>query len=71
MCTKKQYPSKREADITLKDIRRNSGRSHIPKRVYFCKTCRCYHLTSRSTGQKIFSKLKITARKIKQLRNNN
>lgn len=69
MCSKIQYHSKRDANIAIKDIKRNSSRSHIPRRTYYCRTCNAYHLTSKTFGQKIVSKMKITARKIKNLKN--
>lgn len=67
MCSKIGYHSKREANIALKDIKRNSSRSHIPKRSYYYRVCEAYHLTSKTIGQKLATKLKVTARKIRNL----
>lgn len=37
--------SKREAGVTLARCR-HSKRNRVPRRIYFCKECGWYHLTS-------------------------
>lgn len=41
------YLSQRIANTVMNSIRRTSHRNNIPKRSYFCKKCKGWHLTSR------------------------
>lgn len=46
-CDKKAYPSRRVANDAINVFKWvRSKRSYIPKRVYLCKLCGEYHLTS-------------------------
>lgn len=47
-CGKKSYSSHKEASFKIRDIKSKSHRSHIPKRAYYCKICKAWHLTSLS-----------------------
>jgi hypothetical protein len=47
-CTKVKYDSQRDAAVALKLVKKSSSRSHIPRRAYYCKFCKGYHLTSRT-----------------------
>lgn len=46
MCEKIAYENERQANNAINLIKKNSSRSHIPKRAYFCKQCNKWHLTS-------------------------
>ena len=46
MCEKKQFQSEKQAKTAIRTIKKNSKRSHIPTRAYFCKDCKTWHLTS-------------------------
>jgi hypothetical protein len=45
-CVKKCYRSRGAALRMIKNVKKRSSRSKVPQRVYFCKTCRSWHLTS-------------------------
>lgn len=50
-CTKKRYPTEREARMALLDaiIRFNRGQCHRKEtRVYLCHPCHGWHLTSQT-----------------------
>jgi len=43
---KKGYPSEREANKAKNCVKKHSKRSKLPKRAYYCRQHRCWHLTS-------------------------
>ena len=47
MCGKIGYKTTKQASTAMLTIKKHSKRSVIPKRVYFCKDCNQYHLTSK------------------------
>lgn len=49
---KRLFDTVREAKTALNTLKATSHRSKIPKRYYYCKYCKGYHLTSLKTNQK-------------------
>lgn len=45
-CGKTTYQTAKQATTAKNRIKKNSKRNHIPKRIYFCKRCKGFHLTS-------------------------
>jgi hypothetical protein len=52
MCEKKKYPSKKIASEVVSIWKRRAknkswnAKGKIPKRVYYCDKCKCWHITS-------------------------
>ena len=45
-CSKTTYTTEKEArDVVIK-CKRSSSKNKIPRRVYYCKECRGFHVTS-------------------------
>lgn len=51
-CNKFTYTSPNEAKEVIRKCKSASSRSKIPKRVYFCKECKGYHVTSQKNKSK-------------------
>lgn len=52
-CSKVKYESHKEAAIVLRVIKQSRNkRPCIPKRVYYCKICKGFHLTSQNRKEK-------------------
>lgn len=49
-CLKKCYSSRKKAKQALKNIKRNLH--HALTRVYYCKHCSAYHVTSQTQRNK-------------------
>lgn len=45
ICGKKLYKTQRAAASAIKLVKKSSSRSDVPRRAYWCKICRGYHLT--------------------------
>lgn len=45
-CSKTTYTNEKEAREVIRKCKRSSGKNKIPRRVYFCKICKGYHVTS-------------------------
>jgi hypothetical protein len=52
MCSKKGFASYREAKEVMNYIKNKSNKNKIPKRIYKCKFCGEFHLTSQKTQKK-------------------
>lgn len=51
-CSKVMYTTEREAREIIVKCKNASSRSKIPKRVYYCKECGGYHVTSQKNKSK-------------------
>ena len=53
-CKKTKYATKEFAEQGLEKIIEKSDKKFVPKRVYFCPRCECYHLTSKVSPELVF-----------------
>ncbi len=72
-CTKVQYTSEAFALADIIRIRKESNRSRIPMRAYYCDNCNFWHLTSKADGSSekialLQQQLKESEKQIKELR---
>ena len=45
-CSKTTYTTEKEAKDVVIKCKRSSSKNKIPRRVYYCKECRGFHVTS-------------------------
>ena len=45
-CSKTTYTTEKEARDVIIKCKRSSSKNKIPRRVYYCKECRGFHVTS-------------------------
>ncbi len=51
MCDKRTYPTYKEGATELHKIK-GRAKQKCPKRVYYCRGCRGFHLTSQISGKR-------------------